>query len=118
MKYHCNKCGIHFDYPKHDAANNNICPQCGAPAIANSTEDDTNTTAPSSAWGTVAKVILAADIIGAVLFVLANSDDGIKWVLVGGAVAEVALVALLCGIVILLSSIETRLKDIGSLHLK
>lgn len=118
MKYHCDKCGIHFDYPKHDAANNNICPKCGAPAIANRAEDDTNTSAPSSVWGTVAKVILGADIIGAVLFVLVNSDGGIKWALVGEAVAEVALVALICGIVMLLSSIDTTLKVIGAQHRK
>ena len=119
MKYHCDKCGIHFDYPKHDAANNNICPECGAPAIANNAEDDISTSVSSSAiWGTVAKIILAADIAGAVIFVLANSDGGIKWELVGGAVAEVALVALLCGVVVMLSSIDTTLKVIGSSLLK
>ena len=65
-------------------------------------------------WGIVALVILAADIIGAAIACIVISQNGINWPFIGGALAEVALVALLCGVVRLLDSIDTTLKVLGA----
>lgn len=65
-------------------------------------------------WGTVALIILALDIIGVAIACIVLCSEGINWAVIGGAVAEVAFAALLCGTVYLLSSIDTSLKVIGS----
>lgn len=114
MKYHCPKCGLHFDYPKKANDGSPLCPSCKEPAVLNIPEEDATTpTAGGSPWRTVAVVILVADIIGSVIACLSMCRDGIKWAFVGGALAEVAFVALLCGTVYLLASIDTTLKVIG-----
>ena len=117
MKYHCEKCNIHFDYPKRANNGELLCPQCGAIATPNTDEPDSSlpTTSP---WSNIAKFILGTNIVGAIILVVSGSSEGISWTLLGGAVTEVAFVALLCGIVIQLADIHTTLKTMASSNLK
>lgn len=107
MKYHCEKCNIHFNYPKWNG-DTPTCPQCGATAVENPKE----TTANSSGWYTVAVFILALGIISALVIALYQplSGEGVNWVMVGVAVGDLAFTTLLCGIVILLDDISATLK--------
>lgn len=121
MKYTCKKCNIYFDYPKKGENGNILCPQCGGPATHNSEDDQQDTEKESgrmsSAWDMVATIVLIANIFGAIVACFVACQDGINWAMICIAVGETALVALFCGIVKLLASINTTLEVLGALHL-
>ena len=121
MKYTCKKCNIFFDYPKKGENGNLLCPQCGGPALTNSQDDQQEklkaTSSMSATWNTVATIVLIANIVGADVAFFLACKDGINWAAIGMAVGETALVALFCGIVKLLASINTSLEVLGALHL-
>lgn len=106
MKYHCTQCNLHFDYPKRDSQGREVCPSCKAPVEPFSVTDDYVPAPASSPWTTVAAVILVADIVAAIIVAVRMPDPYV----IGACVAEVAMVALLCGIVMLLAKIEKHLR--------